>query len=73
MVNIDVIMRLKWDTHSIPNIDLTNAAFFSPIFVGLYLWLTSLPQACYSSNFGLYIMNAVYVSQGGVRLWVLWA
>lgn len=60
-VNINVIMKLKGDTHSdsIPNIDLTNAAFFFSKFVVLYLCFTSLPQACYSSIFGLYIMDAV--------------
>lgn len=69
-VNINVIIRLKRDAHSdsIPNIDLANAAFFFSKFVGLYLCFTSSPQACYSSIFGLYIMDAVWVSQGGVWL-----
>lgn len=62
-VNINVIMRLKGDTHSdsITNIDLTNSAFFFPKFVVLYLCFTFSPQACYSSIFGLYIMDAVWV------------
>ncbi len=69
-VNINVIIRLRRDAHSdsIPNVDFTNPAFFYFKFVGLYLCFTSLPQACYSSIFGLYIMDAVWVSQGGVWL-----
>lgn len=56
-----MLLRLKGNAHSdsIPNIDLTNAAFFFPKFVVLYLCFTSSPQACYSSIFGLYIMDAV--------------
>lgn len=69
-LNINVIIRLRRDAHSdsIPNVDFTNPAFFYFKFVGLYLCFTSLPQACYSSIFGLYIMDAVWVSQGGVWL-----
>lgn len=41
---------------------------FSSKFVVLYLWFTFLPKACYCSISGLYIMDAVWVSQGGVGL-----
>lgn len=52
------------------NIDVTRACFlFSPPeFVVLYLCFTSLPRACYSSIFGLYIMDAEWASRGGVWL-----
>lgn len=46
-----------------------QCSFILFFFFLLYLWLTSLLQACYSSISAPYIMDAVWVSQGGVGIW----
>lgn len=44
---------------------------FCSFFFTLYLWLTFLLPACYLSISAPYIMDAGWVSQGGVGIWAL--